>query len=487
MKKLSLKARLLDQLERLISLDIQTPDTIYFMGICGTAMAGLAVYLKQKGFDVLGSDQNIYPPMSLELKKAGIPIFNYDEKNIKDSIKLIVAGNVISSHHPEILRAMQKQIPVVSFPEFLQEGLLSKTQNIVIAGTHGKSTSTALMSHVAKQTAQDPSFFIGAVARDFSSSFHVANSPYFILEGDEYDSSFFAKRAKFFYYNPTYALLTNLEFDHADIYNNLEEIKEAFCKFVQKIPPEGCLVACADNPHLEECLSVCPAKVLTYGVKKGDFRIGDRQVKEHGQTFEVLTDNRTFKISTPLLGQYNALNALGVFALAEHLKWPKDQILHSLENFKGLKRRMEFKFEFQGAKIFEDFAHHPTAVQAGLSALRENYPHQRLLALFEPRSFTSRLNVFQKDYVSSFLPADLILIAPAYDSSKILKEKRLSVKKLAQDLKKQKKKVFIFSDFNSLEKKLRETLKESDIAVFMSSGSFGGLLRQLKPSVQLCY
>ena len=480
MKEIFLKARHLEQLEKPISLKISPPDLIYFMGICGTAMANLAVFLKQKGFPVLGSDQNIYPPMSLELEKAGIPVFNYDKNNITDSIKLIVVGNVISSHHPEILKAKQKLIPVISFPEFLQGAFLSKTKNIVITGTHGKSTSTALMSYTAHQTGQNPSFFIGAVAKDFSSSFCIADSPYFILEGDEYDSSFFAKRAKFFYYKPSYVILTSLEFDHADIYNDLAEIKSAFCDLVKKIPPDGCLVACADEPHIEEILPFCRAQVLTYGVKKGDFKIEQRQSREQGQVLTVLTKNKRFKITSSLLGEHNALNVLAVFILANHLGWPEDQILKALKNFKGLKRRMEFRFEFQGVKIFEDFAHHPTAVQAGLSALKESHPKKRLIALFEPRSFTSRLNVFQQNYVSSFLPADLIFIAPAYDSSQIPKEKRFSITKLAQDLQSKGKDVFIFSSFNKLEKTLKETLQKDDIAVFMSSGAFNNILERLK-------
>ena len=482
MNSLSLKVRQLEKLERQISLEFSSPDSIYFMGICGTAMAGLAIYLKQLGFNILGSDQNIYPPMSLELEKAKIPVFNYNENNIKDSIKLIVVGNVISSHHPEILKAKQKSIPVVSFPEFLQSALLSKTKNIVITGTHGKSTSSSLMSHVAKQVGQNPSFFIAAVANNFSSSFCVKDSPYFILEGDEYDSSFFAKRAKFFYYKPSYVILTSLEFDHADIYNNLEEIKKAFCEFIKQIPSEGCLVAFIDNPHIEEMLSYCKAKVLTYGVKKGDFRIGKRLQNTKGQDFEILTGQKRFKVSTSLLGEHNALNTLAVFILAEHLKWSKDKVLMALKNFKGLKKRLEFRFEFQGAKIFEDFAHHPTAVQASLSALRESYPNQRLVAFFEPRSFTSRLNVLQKNYISAFLPADLIFIAPAYDSSKIPTEQRFSSEKLAQDLQqKHGKQVFTFNNFNKLEEKVKQILKPDDIAVFMSSGDFNQLLKRLEP------
>ena len=481
MTDLLLKARCPKQLDLKCSVTLKTSDSIYFMGICGTAMAGLAVYLKERGFHVSGSDQNIYPPMSLTLEKAKIPVFNYDENNIKDSIKLIVVGNVISSHHPEILQAQKKQIPIISFPEFLQTGLLSKTKNIVVVGTHGKSTSSALMSHVAENCGQNPSFFIGAAAKDFSRSFQAASSPYFILEGDEYDSSFFAKRAKFFYYNPSYVLFTGLEFDHADIYDNLEDIKKAFCEFVKMIPKGGCLVACADNPHFKEIVAFCKAPVLSYGVKKGDFRIRKREIKDSIQTFEVLRPkHKKFEISIPLLGEHNALNALAVFILAQYLKWPEEKILLSLKNFKGLKRRLEFRFEYQGAQIFEDFAHHPTAVHAGLSALKESYSDKKLLALFEPRSFSSRLNLFQKDYTLAFQPADLIFIAPSYDNSKISKNKRLSTEQLVKDLQKQGKQAFAYKNFEDLEKDFMAKVKEEDIAVFMSSGSFGSLLKKLQ-------
>ena len=482
MKHLSLKARSLNQLEKTIPLDIKAPDSIYFMGICGTAMASLALYLKQKGFEILGSDQNVYPPMSVALETAGIPVFSYNENNIKDSIKLIVVGNVISSFHPEIISAKKKNIPIVSFPEFLQTGLLSKTKNIVIAGTHGKSTSTALMSYVAEKTNQNPSFFVGAVAKDFSSPFRVTDSPYFILEGDEYDSSFFLKQPKFFYYNPNSILLTGVEFDHGDIYKNLDQIKKLFCQLVQKIPETGLLVACAEDSCVSEVIEHCKANVITYGFNQGDWRIKNRRVKDNKQDFEIYCKEEFYHCSIPLLGRHNALNALGVFVLAKNLNWPVLGVLSALRTFKGLYRRLEFKFEWQFAKIFEDFAHHPTEVQAGLSALRENYPDQRLLALFEPRSFTSRLNVFQTDYISSFLPADLIFIAPAYDSSKISKDKRLSIKQLAQDLQKQGKQAFFYNNFKDLEKELRRTLKRGDIAVFMSSGSFGHLLQKLKLS-----
>ena len=482
MQKLSLKVRFLNSLNKKSSFSIQAPDSIYFMGICGTAMASLAVYLKQQGFFVSGSDQNIYPPMSLMLKQEGIPIFNYSSHNIDSSIQLIVVGNVISSSHIEIEKAKSLNIPVLSFPEFLQQSLLSQTKNIVITGTHGKSTSAALMVYTAQQAHCVPGFFVGGIPNDFNCSFNSSESSnYFVIEGDEYDTSFFAKHAKFFYYNPTYALLTGIEFDHGDIYKDLTDIKKVFLEFIQKIPIHGALIAYADNESVREILPACKAPVLTYGLKYGDFRIQNRSIQNNFQTFKVLGPNqKNYELTVPLLGQHNALNALGVFILAKHLKWREKKILSAFKTFKGLKRRLEFKFEFQKAKIFEDFAHHPTAIQAGLSALKERYPKNRLLVLFEPRSFTARLNVFHKNYVLSFDPADLIFIAQPYESSKIVKEKRLSVEKLVEDLRKKGKEAFYYSDFKTLEQELKKHINPGDIVVFMSSGAFGHILEHLQ-------
>ena len=667
MNSLFLKARSLHSLKLEKERTLKAGDSIYFMGICGTAMASLAVYLKKQGFEVSGSDQDIYPPMSLVLKKEGLPVFEYSAGNIKDSFSLIVVGNVISSSHIEIQKAKDLDIPVLSLPEFLQQSLLSHTKNIVIVGTHGKSTSTALMAHTAESSGKKPGFFIGGFPYDFNSSFRASgpqsdsmkvdsslscmsqadssqfglsqadsfqadklqessgfcqtnflqgdstqsvisqidspqansqpadsyqrnrnslqpsllkvdsfqtdlsqtdsssnhllqdkSSGYFVIEGDEYDTSFFAKRAKFFYYNPHYVILTGIEFDHADIYKNLEEIERSFSKFLAEIPTQGALVACIENQTVKNLLSLCKASVLTYGLGKGDYQIKrrkiitlskpsdfkkndlqDRQVNPSGnrelgvnnsedgelgssklgannlddsklgvnnsednklqgdiqseiqkdnsqskttlkrmQEIEVLgSDKKTYQLLIPLLGLHNALNALGVFVLAKHLQWKEGDILKALKNFKGLKRRLEFRFEYRGVLIFEDFAHHPTAIEAGLSALKESYPQKRLMALFEPRSFTARSDLFQKEYVSSFKLADLIFIAQPYQSYK--KENQLSVKTLIDDLKKEGKKAFACQSFEELEQEFKRQIQKEDLAVFMSSGAFGSILENL--------
>ena len=485
MKSFSIKTRKAHDLCKKSNLKIQTPDEIYFMGIGGTAMASLAVYLKKQGFKVSGSDQNIYPPMSLALEKSGISVSDYSANNIKNSIKLILVGNVISSHHLEMKKARKLKIPLISFPEFLEQTMLKQTKNVVIAGTHGKSTCTALMSYIGEKTGHNPGFFMGALPCNFSDSFRVTKSPYFIVEGDEYDSSFFVKQPKFLYYKPTFALLTGIEFDHGDIYKSIDEITNRFCEFIKKIPKEGWLVACAQNKQLAKVMACSKAPVLTYGIDKGDWTIKNRRVRNKFQVFDICHKKEIYHCRLPLLGKHNALNALGVFVLAKSLNWPVDKILQALKSFKGIKRRLEFKFYFKGAEIYEDFAHHPTEVQAGLSALKEKYPRKRLIALFEPRSFTSRLNVFQKDYVRAFEKADLIFIAKAYDSSKISKDKRFSVQQLAEDLQKKGQKALSCDNYGDLEHNFIRKIRAGDVAVFMSSGNFGGFLQKIQENSRL--
>ena len=483
MKSFFLKARTGPSLSQFVDLKVQAPDSIYFMGICGTAMASFAVYLKQQGFKVFGSDQNIYPPMSDSLKQANIPVSLFNKNNIKAFIRLVVVGNVISRNHEEMKAVQNLDIPCLSLPEFLEQTLLCQTKNIVVAGTHGKSTSAALVSHVAQLSEKNPSFFVGAIPKNFSFSFRSMDSPWFVIEGDEYDTCFFAKKPKFFYYNPFAVLLTGIEFDHGDIYNNLDEITDLFCELVKKIPKAGYLVACSHNKQLEKVIKHSKVPVITYGKEKGDYTIKNRSIKNNRQVFDISHKGESFSCSIPLFGEHNALNALGVFALSHTLAWPVENIIQGLETFKGVKRRLEFKGESKGIKIYEDFAHHPSAVEACLFALKERYFDKRLVALFEPRSFTSRTNVFQKTYIGAFKRADLIFIARAYNTSKIPEERRFSSEKLVQDLKQSGKQAFYHDNFKDIENHLLKGLSEGDVVVFMSSGDFGGLLQSLKDSL----
>ena len=332
------------------------------------------------------------------------------------------------------------------------------------------------MSYIGERAGQSPGFFFGALSKAVSSSLQTGKGSWFIIEGDEYDSCFFAKRPKFFYYNPHSALVTNIEFDHGDIYSHLDEITELFCSFVKKIPARGWLALCAHSKPLKKLVKVSKAQIITYGLNQGDFAIKNRQIGPQGQTFDLCHKTETYSCSLPLLGEHNALNSAGVFALSYKLGWPVEKILLGLKTFKGVKRRLEFKGRLKEAFIYEDFAHHPTEVRSGLSALREAYPHKKLLALFEPRSFTSRLNVFQKDYAQAFDKADTIFIAKAYNTSKISLERRFSSSKLARDLCQKGKSAFYYESFVDMEEALYKELNRETVAVFMSSGAFGPLL-----------
>ena len=489
MKSFLLQARNPQKLDLKISLKIQAPDSIYFLGICGTAMASLAVFIKQQGFTVTGSDKQIYPPMSDILKKNNIPVFNYKPSNIKSSLKLIVVGNVISKNHIEFKRLKKLKIPVLSFPEFLQQTVLNRKKNIVVAGSHGKSSTTALMSYVAQKLGKKPGFFMGALPVDQPVSFSASSSDWFVIEGDEYDSSFFAKKAKLFYYKPYAAILTGIEFDHVDIYQNLRQIIDVFVKWSEGI--SGVLVVSASCPQLKKIKKACPAPVITYGEGEGDWHIKNLKSvahskqfgKQSGQHFEICYQKKSYSCFLPLIGRHNALNALAVFALSYNLNWPAKEILEAFKTFKGIKRRLELKGKYQGAFIYEDFAHHPTEVKAGLLALKEHYRDKKLIAFFEPRSFTSRTNVFQKEYVEAFKLADLIVIAKEYDSSKIPERERFSSLKLVEDLKKTGKKAFYASHFKQIEEKFIKGLKPGEVAVFMSSGAFGGLLKKIEKNL----
>ena len=477
LESFSLKARDPQTLKKEVEVRLSVPDPIYFMGICGTAMTPLASFFKKLGFQVSGSDSHIYPPMSEILKDSKIPVSNYSKKNIKKSFKFVVVGNVIGKGHEEMKEVYKLGLPILSFPETLEQTVLKEKKNLVVAGTHGKSTSSSLLTHVFTELGLDPGFFIGAKAKNLDSSFKDTNKEYFILEGDEYDTAFFAKKPKFSFYSPYSCLITSIEFDHGDIYKDLEEIKKLFLSLVKD--SKNFTLACGEDKNILNLFKDLK-KVTFYGFDpKFPFYIKNREVLDQGQKFDIVFKDQAFTCFLPLLGKHNALNALGVFALSFKLGLDPKLIIKAFSSFKGLKKRLEFKGEYKGARIYEDFAHHPTEIEAGIEALKEKESKGRLLALFEPRSYTARLNLFQKDYVKAFKKADLVFIAPIYDKKRISREKRLDVEELTDSLKKEKKKAFYFEDFKHLEEKIKEQMKKGDQVVFMSSGDFKGLIKKI--------
>ena len=474
---------------------IAPPDRIHFTGICGMAMAPLALFLKKAGFSVSGSDSAVYPPMSDRLKAGGIAVKKYSKRGISSEIKLAFIGNVARKTSEEAAAIQKKMIPYISFPEFLEQAFLSRSKNIVAAGTHGKSTVSALTAFAAREAGLNAGFFTGALSPHFENSLEPprrpasdsAPPPWFILEGDEYDSAFFLKRPKFLYYRPSAVILTGIEFDHGDIYRDLEEIKEQFKALIRTIPPEGCLIFRAESPAAREAASVCQAPALSYGFGSGDFQIKNRRFarpageKEAGkQLFDLHHKKEKLACGINLLGAHNSLNAAAALALAHHLNWPLDKITEALGRFQGVSRRLQKKGEFQGALLFEDFAHHPTEVQASLSGLKEAYPERRLVALFEPRSFTSRLNVFQEPYRRALRLADLVLLSRPFRPESVPEESRLSSEKLAADLAEEGCPAFCCEGPEALARRALALARKGDLIVVMSNGGFGGIVSKLK-------
>ena len=481
----SLKARRGIQNPLFVSISLEPPDSIYLMGICGTALSSLAVFLKTKGFSVSGSDKNMYPPMSSFLKQHKITVQNYNSENLSSSIKLVIIGNVISRNHLEVETLEKQSIPYISFPEFLEQALLVKKKNIVIAGTHGKTTTTSLASYVAEKAGKNPGFFIGGRPLDFKASFRCTHSNWFILEGDEYDTAFFAKRPKFFHYPPFALILTGIEFDHGDIYKNLQDILPLFSHLLMQVPPRGLIVAAVENKGIRQVLKKTKVKapIITYGINKGDFKIRDLRLKDGQSRFQIIHGIKSWNCSLNILGEHNVLNALSVFALAYHLKWPLQEVLKAFLSFKGVKKRLEKIEERGGILLMEDFAHHPTAVKMTLEGLKKSMPQRRLIAVFEPRSFTSCLHIFQKDFARALSAADQIALIKPFRN--ILGRKTLSVEKLAQDIQTNfRKQAFFSNSTEDLSRKLLFLVNPGDILLLMSNGDFSGLAQSLKKGLK---
>ena len=466
------------------TVSLSAADAVYFMGICGTATASLAVFLKSKGFQVSGSDSQMYPPMSSILKANQIPVKKYSFKNLNSSIRLVIVGNVISRGHPE-LEALQKQgIAYISFPEFLNQVILTGRKNIVVAGTHGKTTTTTLIARAARAAGKDPGFFIGGLARDFQAPFHLTSSKWFVIEGDEYDTAFFEKTPKFFHYPPFALVLTGLEFDHADIYKDLKSLVRLFSRLVAQVPSQGLIVAAAESEALKEVLKnpAIKAPVLTYGRRRGHFQIRKACFEAFRTRFEILHAGKRRSVTLNLLGEHNMLNALSVFALGCALKWPLGKVLKSFESFKGIKKRLEKTEAPSGILIMEDFAHHPTAVRMTLEALKKAFPKRTLRAVFEPRSWTACRNMFQKDYAKALSVADSVAVMRPFRSFD--KSEGLCPQELARDIQSEGKPAFSSSTVEELSTQLVALSRPGDILVLMSNGNFGGLGRKLKQGLK---
>jgi len=448
---------------------------IHLMGVCGTAMASLAVLLKERGFQITGSDQNVYPPMSTFLEQKGVTIMEgYRPENLHPRPDFVVVGNVISSHFPEAKALMEMGIPYGSLPETMGDFVIEDRHSVVVCGTHGKTTTTSMASWVAEQAELQPGFLIGGLAKNFGTSFQNPKGEWFVIEGDEYDSAFFSKVPKFTYYKPKTAILTSVEFDHADIYPNMDGILKAFQSLMTTLDPEGLLLYNAEDRNIAKLLPSYPGRTVSYGWSVGDWSLENLEMDRKGMSFQVNYKNRgQERIQLPMFGSYNALNALAVYALAKTLDWKVD-LRSAFQNFQGIRRRQEVIGEPQGRLIIEDFAHHPTAVSGTLQSFQKIKGQGRVVAIFEPRSATSRRNYFQDQYQKALSFADTAYVCRPYDRES-LGDEAMDVDALCKGL----EDGHAFEKVEDILGPIRENTRPGDIIVIMSNGGFQGIYEKI--------
>ncbi|MGD8226830.1 MAG: UDP-N-acetylmuramate--L-alanine ligase, partial [Desulfobacteraceae bacterium] len=413
------------------------PHHVHLMGICGAGMAPLAGILKQKGCLVTGSDQNVYPPMSHFLEGLAIPVLEgYHPANLNPVPDLVIVGNVITKRNPEAIELSRLKVPYLSMPQALMRFAMKDKRSIVVCGTHGKTTTTALAAWILEKAGRQPSFMVGGIPNNFESNFQLGNGPYFVIEGDEYDTAFFDKGPKFLHYNPWATILTSIEFDHADIYRDLRHVVESFRDLISLVPRDGLLIVNTDDPIVREESVKAKCPVITYGFgEEAEWRAVDLTFEKNQTRLTILKHEKAYiSLITPLYGEHNISNLLATVALSDFLGVDGPNLSEAVKGFRGIKRRQEIRGEKRGVMVLDDFAHHPTAVRKTIGAVREKYPMRRLIAVFEPRSNSSRRNIFQDRYVLSFDQADLVMIPEPPLMEKIPPRERFSSKELVKAL-----------------------------------------------------
>jgi UDP-N-acetylmuramate: L-alanyl-gamma-D-glutamyl-meso-diaminopimelate ligase len=458
------------------------PPHIHLLGICGTGMAALAGILKEQGHRVSGSDEQVYPPMSTMLSGLGIPLQNgYSPANLEPTPDLVVVGNVIRRENPEAQAVLAQDLPRLSLPEALNRFLVDDRQSLVVAGTHGKTTTTALIAWLLFALGLDPGFMVGGIAKNFQANYRVGGGPYVVLEGDEYDTAFFDKRPKFVHFHPRVAVLTSIEFDHADIYPDLDRIIQAFESFLDTLAPGGRVLAWGDAPLVREVCRRRQAPVSFYGLNEGAaWQATGISPAPGGMNFAVLRFGAPWgEFFLPMVGEHNVLNALAALAVLAEVGAGPEALKKALPGFQGVRKRQDVAGEFQGVLVMEDFAHHPTAVAVTLAAVRQAYPQRRLLAAFEPRTNTSRRKIFQEPYARAFKDADLILVREPPDLWKVEPEEQFSSRRLVADLKAAGQEALYFSDTDQLLEGLLQHRRPGDVVLVMSNGDFDHLVPRL--------
>lgn len=459
---------------------------VHLMGICGTAMASLAGLLKDRGFHVTGSDQNPYPPMSTQLENLGIKIqIGYKAENLTPRPDFVIVGNVISKNNPEAEELLKQKIEYTSLPKAMGDVIIDHRTCVCVSGTHGKTTTSSLMTWVAEVASAKPGYMIGGIPKNFEKSFRNPDKDLFVIEGDEYDTAFFDKVPKFTHYKPTFGILTSIEFDHADIYRDLDHVKEAFIMLLKLIPQKGSLIYWAEDQNIQSILPHLKAPGFSYGLQKGDLIAKILKTTESSTEFQVKYKNEDWGVyKLPMSGEYNVLNALSVIATSFLLKFHQDDVKKAFESFKGVKRRQEILGEPRGVLVIEDFAHHPTAVKETIKGIKAKYPQRKLWAVFEPRSATSRRKIFQAEYAKAFALADQVLIAEAFDQSKLNENDRFSSAELVSDISNSGKQAKVYNGVEGIVQDISQGAKSGDMVMIMSNGGFDGIYKKLLTALE---
>jgi UDP-N-acetylmuramate: L-alanyl-gamma-D-glutamyl-meso-diaminopimelate ligase len=463
---------------------------IYMVGIGGIAMGTLATMLKQSGYEVAGSDRNLYPPMSTHLESLGVPLFegfSPDNPGRFDP-DIFIIGNVVRRENPEAQYILSQARPFLSMPQAIGRFYLSGQKGLVVAGTHGKSTTTSLLAWVLERGGMDPGAFVGAFLKDWQRSFRIGRGEYMVIEGDEYDTAFFDKGPKFLHYRPHIGIVTGIEFDHADIFPDLDAIRKAFLNFARLIPERGYLILNADDPNCSALAGECPGNVLTYGFSPGaHWRISSVEYGAGEVSFRLRNPETSKEeiFSSRLSGRHNVGNVTAVIAAARLAGMPVERIREAIPGFGGVKRRQDIVAESGGVIVMDDFAHHPTAVLETVSGLRNFYPGRRIVAVFEPRTNSSRRKVFQEKYAGAFDSADLVCIKQPPGLDSIPEQERLDTRLLVAQICGRGKEAHFFEDTETLSGFILESARPGDLIVCMSNGSFDGLPQKLAEGLRV--
>ncbi|HEX3581401.1 MAG TPA: UDP-N-acetylmuramate:L-alanyl-gamma-D-glutamyl-meso-diaminopimelate ligase [Thermoanaerobaculia bacterium] len=463
--------------------DLSNVKRIYLIGIAGTAMASLAGMLQQRGYEVTGSDEHIYPPMSTYLERLGIPVLEGFTREHLEKFRpdLVVIGNVAAKTHPEAAATLEMDFPYTSMPEAIYHLFIRGKHSLVVTGTHGKTTTTSLMAWILEAAGRDPSMVVGGIPVNFNQNFKLGDGADFVIEGDEYNTAFFDKGPKFLHYHANTLIVNNIEFDHADIYENLDAIKEAFRKAIEQVAPGDLIIANGDDPNVASLRSAARARWFTFGWDpERDIFATDAEETPEQTTFTAHWEGKEwFRFATTLSGRHNVANALADIAAARFRGLSAEEIQKGLSSFRGIKRRMEVRGVERGITVIDDFAHHPTAIATTLAGARRRYPDRRIWALFEPRSISSARKEFESGYIDAFHEADRVVIGHVFHRDRYENryglEHMMSVDTIVDRLNADGIPAEQLDDFDALARHVAKEAREGDVIMVMSSGAFGGI------------